>query len=577
MTEDTLQIAIQEHQIGNYEKAEKHYRTILISEPNHPHANHNLGLLVRFVLSPEEALPHLQKALEVNNNEEQFWISYIETLLQANQIEKAIQIANDAKSKINEKNYVNLTAQINEYKNRGLQNNPFIEINRLVTLYNNNLYDEAENKAKKLTELHPQHNIPWKMLGVLLSRKEKWTGAQKAFLKTLEITPNDEETLSNLAAVQQELGLTVEAKYNAIKALELNLNYAQAHYNLGRAHYELGELTNAESSYRKAIELNPNYADAYCNLGLTLEGAGRALEAVEFTRKAITLKPDLHQAQHNLGVWLLSLKQYKEAEIELKKSVALKKDNEESLLSCYFHQNKQKEFYKLLESLAKTDRISSLLGSLCSRAELRYSKKTVNSYCTKPMDYVVEGNLLKSCDFKKIFIKPLKEISDNLKEQRLQGLLTNGKQSSGNLFITDADITKDIQNIIHAEIQKYRDHFKNSKEGLIQKWPKKYKLYGWLVTMKNGGNLSAHMHETGWISGSIYINVPAKIKKDSGNIAFCIEEEKFLKDGQKGPEKNIDVTTGSICLFPSSLLHYTIPFESEEERIVLAFDVQPDE
>ena len=38
---------------------------------------------------------------------------------------------------------------------------------------------------------------------------------------------------------------------------------------------------------------------------------------------------------------------------------------------------------------------------------------------------------------------------------------------------------------------------------------------------------------------------------------------------------NIDVVTGSLCLFPSSLLHYTIPFEAEEERIVLAFDMIP--
>jgi hypothetical protein len=29
-----------------------------------------------------------------------------------------------------------------------------------------------------------------------------------------------------------------------------------------------------------------------------------------------------------------------------------------------------------------------------------------------------------------------------------------------------------------------------------------------------------------------------------------------------------------MVLFPASLMHYTIPFESEEERIVLAFDVK---
>jgi hypothetical protein len=33
--------------------------------------------------------------------------------------------------------------------------------------------------------------------------------------------------------------------------------------------------------------------------------------------------------------------------------------------------------------------------------------------------------------------------------------------------------------------------------------------------------------------------------------------------------------TGSLCLFPSSLHHYTVPFEEKEDRIVLAFDVIP--
>ena len=59
------------------------------------------------------------------------------------------------------------------------------------------------------------------------------------------------------------------------------------------------------------------------------------------------------------------------------------------------------------------------------------------------------------------------------------------------------------------------------------------------------------------------------MNKDSGNFVVCLDSEK---------DKNslsIDVVTGSLCLFPSSLLHYTIPFESDKDRIVLAFDVIP--
>jgi tetratricopeptide (TPR) repeat protein len=577
MTDDILQLAIQEHQAGNYKKAKEYYQSILHSEPSHPHANHNLGLLTRFLHNPEEALVFFKKALEINQNEGQFWISYIETLIEANEVNKAHIAVNEAKKlKINEQTLNRLGEKINEFKKLGIKKNPLTEINKLIALYNNNLLKEAENKAIRITQQYPEYPVPWKVLGVLQSKKEKWQNALKSFLKVLEITPKDEETISNLSAVQYELGMLNEARKSSIDALTLNPNYAQAYYNLGRVLYLLGNLTEAEANYRKAIDLNQNYADAYCNLGLTLEGAGNAKEAAVATRIALTINPDLHQAQENLGVWLLSLKQYEEAEIELKKAITKKSDLKENLLFCLLMQNKDKEFYKLLESMGPSLKISSLLGSVCSRAQLRYGKHTHNFYCSEPMNFVIEADLRKVCDFKKEFINPLKEISDNLTELRLQGLLTNGKQSSGNLFMMEKDKTKEIQNLIHEEVKKYKDRFKKSKEGLIQKWPKKYKLYGWLVAMKSGGKLSAHMHESGWISGSIYINVPKKNKQNDGNIGFCIEEEQFLTDGKKSPEKIIDVSTGSLCLFPSSLLHYTIPFDSEEERIVLAFDVQPD-
>ena len=81
----------------------------------------------------------------------------------------------------------------------------------------------------------------------------------------------------------------------------------------------------------------------------------------------------------------------------------------------------------------------------------------------------------------------------------------------------------------------------------------------------------------GWLSGSIYINVPPKKTFDSGNLVVCVDDAEDEKDPNKNPKKSIDVTTGSFCLFPASLLHYTIPFEADEERIVLAFDVIPND
>mgnify|MGYP001984695445 CR=1 FL=1 len=110
---------------------------------------------------------------------------------------------------------------------------------------------------------------------------------------------------------------------------------------------------------------------------------------------------------------------------------------------------------------------------------------------------------------------------------------------------------------------------------MIKKWPIEYSLYGWLISMQSGGELQPHIHNQGWLSGSIYINVPSKSKADSGNLVVSLGEDKDATDTRINEKKTLDVVTGNLVLFPASLTHYTIPFESEEERIVLAFDVIP--
>ena len=75
------------------------------------------------------------------------------------------------------------------------------------------------------------------------------------------------------------------------------------------------------------------------------------------------------------------------------------------------------------------------------------------------------------------------------------------------------------------EVEKYRTKFKESEEGLIKKMPAEYSLYGWFISMKSGGNLKPHIHNEGWLSGSIYINVPRKLKVDSGNLVVSLGEE----------------------------------------------------
>ena len=128
-----------------------------------------------------------------------------------------------------------------------------------------------------------------------------------------------------------------------------------------------------------------------------------------------------------------------------------------------------------------------------------------------------------------------------------------------------------------AEIERYRAHFKGEECLLISQWPQKTKLKGWYVRMQSGGHLDAHIHELGWVSGTLYLSLPKNVSHDEGKIELGLYGNNYPLMHENFPTKTLPVKTGDIVLFPSSTFHRTIPFSSDEERISIAFDVIPRE
>ena len=245
------------------------------------------------------------------------------------------------------------------------------------------------------------------------------------------------------------------------------------------------------------------------------------------------------------------------------------KNNDNMVLKTMYDRNLESELKNQLDKMINRGENNSNVGSFVSRCNFRYKHDRQNPFCNEPLKYVYEIDLNHQYQLLEDFTKPITDfLKDNTSTPKQQGLISNGYQTDGNLFEDETIDTNAIQKIIHLEVKKYRENFKNSEEGFLKNWPEEYTLNGWLISMKSGGKLKPHMHEYGWLSGSIYINVPKKKTIDSGNLVVCIDDKDEIN------KKSIDVMTGSLCLFPASLLHYTIPFESDEDRIVLAFDVK---
>ena len=95
--EQTLQNGVAAHNAGKLEEAERLYRAILQSQPAHPDASHNLGVIAVSANKAEAALPLFKTALEANPKIEQFWLSYIDALIKENQFDNAKQVLEQAK------------------------------------------------------------------------------------------------------------------------------------------------------------------------------------------------------------------------------------------------------------------------------------------------------------------------------------------------------------------------------------------------------------------------------------------------------------------------------------------------
>jgi len=103
------------------------------------------------------------------------------------------------------------------------------KVNKLVSLYEKDLLEEALIEAKSLANQYPNVSVIYNIYGMINNVLGNWDQSVICFSK----------------------------------AIKLNPAYADAHYNLGIAQDSLGRLEEAILSYTKAIELKPNYPKFY--------------------------------------------------------------------------------------------------------------------------------------------------------------------------------------------------------------------------------------------------------------------------------------------------------------------------
>ncbi|MDB2377360.1 tetratricopeptide repeat protein [Luminiphilus sp.] len=239
--EQALQQGITAHKEGKLQEAERLYRAVLQSQPLNPDANHNLGLIAVTVNKADAALPLLKTALEANPKIEQFWLSYIDALIEEQQFDNAKQVLEQAKTQgVAEGKLNTLKAQFppkTQVENVNSASPSQQQLSKLLEHYQAGRLDDAETLAIFITNKFPKHQFGWKALGAILATTGRESEAADANQKAVALSPQD----------------------------------AEAHYNLGVTLQELGRLDEALASYSQAVALKPDLAKAYENLGIAIK------------------------------------------------------------------------------------------------------------------------------------------------------------------------------------------------------------------------------------------------------------------------------------------------------------------
>ena len=208
--DQALHQGVAAHKEGKLQEAEKLYRAILSAQPNHPDANHNLGVLSVAVGKAPEGLPLFKLALEAAPKQEQFWLSYIDALVKAGHLDTARQVLQQGKDAGLKGDKVDaLEAQLVNTVSDPLSPGNSIpskeQIDGLVALYSRGNLEEALVQGTALAEQFPNDFTIPNILGAVYAGMGRHEEAIKRLKRVIILQPNFATAYSNFGTILRQL------------------------------------------------------------------------------------------------------------------------------------------------------------------------------------------------------------------------------------------------------------------------------------------------------------------------------------------------------------------------------------
>ncbi len=148
-----------------------------------------------------------------------------------------------------------------------------------------------------------------------------------------------------------------------------------------------------------------------------------------------------------------------------------------------------------------------------------------------------------------------------------------GWHSKGNLFDSETECVLKLQALAREAVfaATRKINAKVDPETL------RLKLFGWMNANPPGGFNAPHTHPGAHWSGVYYVSQPEIEEGTSGMIEFLdprsdLPNWRLLQAPAFRLKRKLRPAAGEIVMFPSYLLHWVYPNETDEERVSIAFN-----
>ena len=411
---------------------------------------------------------------------------------------------------------------------------------------------EAERLYRSMLDDEPHHADALHLLGVLLTQMGEYQGGAEHIQAALEVNRDSALFQASLARAYFRSGKLAEAIEMLERVVATQPDSFQAFSDLGAAYQESGALDRAIEAYRRSIELNPGLAVVHFNLGTAFKQLGNTADAIRWVEKAVAMGRSEANYSATLAGYYLEADE-PEAALRLSRaclSVAPRNLMALTFLSIALERLGDRESAARIVDFDRLIQRTRLVAPEGYASISEFNDALAKHVCSHP----------------------------SLKTEPVNNATRYGKHTE-NLLVNPSGPIPALAALVDRAVADYLQALPvEPAHPYLAHRPRGFSFMMWSVVMESQGHQLPHMHPDGWVSGVYYVKLPGEMLGATGKQDGWIEFGRPLREltGSVQPQvKTLRPQEGGLVLFPSYFYHQTIPFQSSEQRICIAFDAVP--